>query len=472
MSESMPRGLLFALARVTLELRSPLTIGTGRGNDLVDAICVTDANGLPTVPGSSLAGVLRAAVSATDEHEARRLFGHQERLSGATSLVEVSWAHAHNAGDRPVSAAPRTHAAGADPVLAFLQAGIVRDHVRIDELGVVDKAGKFDQGLVPKGARFTFELIVHGTSAERARSDLERLLALLAAGGVRLGAKSRAGFGEIELVRALVRTFDLTRPADRTAWLALPRALSSDVAGLENWGPAKSGAAPGIALTLVARDLWMFGTGRPVRDEHRLKVGKDEKAHDKVPVTERSIRWNGGRGTVLSDAEGEVLVPASGVKGALRHRALFHARRRAGAWAGDAPNPAPDEAIDTLFGSAKEEDERRGRGCVLLSEVRLAPAHAPSTPLQHVSIDRFTQAPMDGLLFSEAPVSGGSFTLRLSLTSKAPAGLGIEALLDAIEDLARGRLALGAGSSRGHGYFEAAPAPPRTVLRTDLGLEP
>ena len=42
------------VARVTIETTAPLTIGTGRGDDLLDSLYVTDANGLPTIPGTSM----------------------------------------------------------------------------------------------------------------------------------------------------------------------------------------------------------------------------------------------------------------------------------------------------------------------------------------------------------------------------------------------------------------------------------
>ena len=47
------------LIRCTIELDSPLIIGTGKGDSLHDAVFVQDANGLPVIPGTTIAGVLR-----------------------------------------------------------------------------------------------------------------------------------------------------------------------------------------------------------------------------------------------------------------------------------------------------------------------------------------------------------------------------------------------------------------------------
>ena len=67
------RGIVFALAHVTIELSTPLTIGTGNGDDLNDSTCVLDTNGLPTIPGTSLAGMLRELGVPNPELRARLL---------------------------------------------------------------------------------------------------------------------------------------------------------------------------------------------------------------------------------------------------------------------------------------------------------------------------------------------------------------------------------------------------------------
>ncbi|MFH1465589.1 MAG: RAMP superfamily CRISPR-associated protein [Pseudomonadota bacterium] len=494
MPESKPpsRGLRFALAHVTLELTTPMTIGTGGGDDLRDSTCVLDANGLPTIPATSLAGMLRAAWAARktrDEVEA--LFGFQRGVHGAPSRVELSWAAVHGAKDLPVPPRVAPEALIGDPVLAFLEAGVVRDHVRLDHKGVVDRAGKFDELLVPAGARFTFELLVHAPDEEKTLIDL---LALLHRGGLRLGGRTRRGFGSFKVARCASGSFDLRRAQDRAAFARVPRDLAAPGSGLTETRPEQLPApeAPRdrvrVELSLRPQDHWLFGTGTAVRPEHRTREqGREGKAHDKVPVTERRIRWSGGQGSVVSVENAEVLVPASGIKGALRHRTLFHARRRAGQWALDtvttdhlddfrqwaeAPDrerPDPlggehsgdvEQAVAALFGSikrARDADDAEDAGLpgrVFLTDLYLDPAEARSGALQHVSLDRFTQAPMDGLLYSEAPISRSpKLMVTLDIDREGVPPLALQALADALEDLAAGRLALGAGANRGHGYF-------------------
>lgn len=515
MSSTPIRGLRFALARVTVEFETALTIGTGTGDDLVDSACVLDANGLPTLPATSIAGVLRQAFAAR-HHDGQRgrsvpqrhaavldvedLFGFQLRDNGESSRVEVSWGQVHDSKNRPVPL--RTASLdGQDPVLQALMAGVLRDHVRINDLGVADDGGKFDELLVPAGTRFTFELLVHqGPPGTNAEDELKELIGLLNDPGVRLGGRTRRGYGVFKVAADAGRTFDLSKNIDREAFLKLPRELSKQVGkdvGLRALPRSGQSNAVAPSMLIFPQDHFMFGTGVAVRDEHRTnqKKGEEAKAHDKVPVTERRISWAGDVGRVTTEEHAEVLVPSSAIKGALKHRALFHARRKAGIWATVDPKenrpfnePADDmkaadrhrkpsetdkavNVIEAMFGSIKAREDDRSEsardgtgmpGRLFISDLYLPPASSRSAPVQHVSLDRFTQAPMDGLLYSEAPISGGApLELRVQLVPPRDAASvpewcdAVKALNAALEDLAEGRLALGAGANKGFGYFKA-----------------
>ncbi|MEQ1566461.1 MAG: RAMP superfamily CRISPR-associated protein [Myxococcota bacterium] len=206
------RGARFEITRVTLEFDTPFAVGAVGGDDTPDTTWVTDGNGLPSIPGSSLAGVLRHALAEgrdpDDDATCRQVFGFQEGSDGRSSKVEVSWAQVHDATDRPV---PFCGAPVDDPVLALLREGVVRDHVAIGQRGVADGRLKFDESLVPAGARFTFEMVVHEGSERNATV----LVDLLRTGAVRLGGRTRRGFGAFRVLRAVTRSFDLASPGCR-----------------------------------------------------------------------------------------------------------------------------------------------------------------------------------------------------------------------------------------------------------------
>ena len=50
------------LARVIIEATTPLAIGSGEKNMITDQIILSDVNGLPYIPGTSLAGIIRHAL--------------------------------------------------------------------------------------------------------------------------------------------------------------------------------------------------------------------------------------------------------------------------------------------------------------------------------------------------------------------------------------------------------------------------
>jgi CRISPR/Cas system CSM-associated protein Csm3 (group 7 of RAMP superfamily) len=50
------------IARFTIESETPLAVGSGEKDILLDRVVAKDANGLPYIPGTSLTGVLRHAL--------------------------------------------------------------------------------------------------------------------------------------------------------------------------------------------------------------------------------------------------------------------------------------------------------------------------------------------------------------------------------------------------------------------------
>ena len=191
----------YELGLVTIELESPFIIGASESDGLFDATFVTDANGFPTLPGESLAGILRHAAAAEwDEPTVTRVFGFQDTNDGAASAVRISFGQVHDRNDTPVPMRLSRTALDerkSDPVVTTLAAGAGRDHVRIGAHGAVDGRGKFDERIVAAGARFSFELCVSETSPRR----LADLVELLRRPETHLGAGSRRGYGRFKVVR-------------------------------------------------------------------------------------------------------------------------------------------------------------------------------------------------------------------------------------------------------------------------------
>lgn len=447
--------LVFEVARVTIEMESAFLVGSGEGDGLHDAVFAADANGLPAIPGETLAGVMRHSLAdgkdpATDER-CRKVFGFQERNSGEASAVRVSWAQAHGCDDRP---APFRGAPLADPVLGIMSAGLPRDHVRIGPNGAVHERGKFDELVVPAGARFTFELVVD----DRSPLGAAKLAALLERPDVRLGRATRRGLGRFRVVRLATACFDLRDEGDRERYLRLPVALEDGDGGaldrVTSNRPESGDRWAVGTIRLEANDTWLVGgTLRSGREKQRKGDGKQE--WDRFPFTERHIVWKPGpadrdRGEVVKVEDAPFVVPASSVKGALRHRTAFHARRESKDWLCDdlARIEAAPEEVE-LFGEVRDGDSGRP-GRVVLDDARVK-AGASFAAFQHVCLDRFTQGPMDGLLFDELAVYGGKLEIGVVVRRDGLSREARRAFAAALDDLCSGRIALGAG--RSHGRF-------------------
>lgn len=457
----MSNGLDFDLLRVTIEMTTASIVTAGEAGGVVDAVFVTDANGLPYIPGTSIAGVLRHALAGegdpdTDK-DCREAFGYQAGNEAQASRIRISGAQVHDSHDRPVPFIGVEVDDNHDVVLRTLLKGGVRDHVRIGEHGAVDGDGKYDQRIVPAGARFTFEVTID----KDANFEVAELLGLLQSPAVRLGGHSRRGLGAFKVVRALHRRFDLRKKDDWAAWGRLPVALHLSAEGLVNRPVPTPGTRAGMVtgtIELVAVDTFLT-QGRVATGREPKSTNRDGSARDvskRVPLSEPRITWTAGasaRGEVARDTTAPWLVPGSGIKGALRHRTLFHARRLRivdpATWDVD-----PDLAVNALFGAIKSRDlDDSGQpGRVFIDDVQIG-TQAKAAVLQHVSLDRLTQGPMSGLLFDEVALLGVPLSVPISIELRADLPkLALEAFHCAVGDLCEGRLPLGAG--RSHGRFK------------------
>ena len=179
------------------------------------------------------------------------------------------------------------------------------------------------------------------------------------------------------------------------------------------------------------------------------------------PVYEASIAWENGRGRV---EEPRFYLPATSIKGTLRHRTQFYTRVLCQEWIGseETLRPSATELVNQLFGTKEDEQGIPIPGAVYVSE----PVFSKSTTfrvMQHVALDRFTQGPLRSALFGEVLLELADQPFELSVVidwnllnhpvndndSKVRKAFEL-----ALEDLVNGRLSLGAAGSRGHGKFE------------------
>ena len=434
------------LVRCVIEAVSPLAVGSGESNVLTDALVAKDANGLPYIPATSIAGVVRGLMesgcSEAERDGLENTFGYQTSASGKGSEVIFSEAKILGADGQVVDGL-QPSLINNDEFLARYKQLPIRQHVRINSKGVTDNAGKFDEQVVFAGTRFCFEIELL-SDAEK-NCFMEDLLSTLFLKSFRLGGGTRSGYGEVKVVELKMSVLNLANPADLEAYL-------SKSSSLENryWDavPVYAQVSSTVKdkmieyeLLLKPQDFVLFSSG----------FGDDEA--DMVPVTESKVVWS-DKGRFKNDL---ILVPASSVKGALSHRVAYHWNLAKGYYAGDTNAKVGSEnpAVRSLFGYEDAANKVQVRGNVFLSDV-FVDTPVRNKVLSHVSIDRFTGGARNGALFQEKTAFVSETQIRLSVAVLADACEDMEvknALEAALRDICDSRLPLGGGVNRGNGLF-------------------
>ena len=437
------------LARIIIEAKSPLNIGSGNKGIKTDSLVLRDVNGIPFIPGTTIAGLLRHTLGKDEEE----LMGSQE----IGSPLIITEARMINSDGRVLDGILSQEELNSDFLRHFRQFPI-RQHAKIGDRGVTVKGGKFDEEIVIKGSRFCFEMELLSADADDA--DFKELLNTLLSDTFRIGSGSRSGFGEIEVLghQCQYKTIDMTDKKQKEWYLEKSSSLSEEWKDAEVLTLQKPQVQEWTTYELELKpvDFLLFGSG----------FGNDKA--DMTFVRETFIDWSGEMAQV-KNRERVLLIPASSVKGALSHRTAFHFNKLVHKYA----DMLTDEeqirdyigknnvAVKALFGSegdsVGEKILNKKRGNVLMSDI-IEEAPLSTKVLNHVSIDRFTGGAIDGALFNEEILYAKGHTYNLKLMVNHAAFTEDElvktAFEDALKDLCSSMLPLGGGVNRGNGCFE------------------
>ena len=467
------------LARVVIEAATPLAVHSGEKNFLTDAVVMKDVNGLPYIPGSSIAGVLRHAWKESG-NDVDWLFGFQnfqksvdeEKVQndedkdpdGMGSRLILTEARILNSKGEVIEGLVLD--ATSDDLLKHYEDLPVRQHVRMTHRGVAADKGKFDEQVVFAGTRFCFEMEMLGQKDET--ETFKQLLAILNQSTFRLGGGSRKGFGKIEVVEIKYDEMEIKDP------YYLEK--SSDLEKCKEWyrqtlPKPKNSEVKIHCYMLRPENFFLFGSGFGDGDA------------DMTPVKEQKVVWDGTIEKPFGHlAIEEYLIPATSVKGALAHRTAFHYNRIDNFFADgktkeeiEAHTGTNNEAVRMLFGYEGDENGKgKQRGNVLLSDMFIN--NAQDKVFNHVAIDRFTGGSIDGALFAEKAAYWHSddkndypLTLEILIDEKnikkavnkhnedSEKKISYENVCNAfnaaLADLCEGRLPLGGSVNRGHGIF-------------------
>ncbi len=481
---------IYHCADILLEAKTPICVSTGVRDRNFDTEIVRDASGLPAIPGTSIAGVLRHLVTGKFGADAtREIFGFQETKrkggghddAGKASRLQVGWARLVGKDGQPVT--PH-YLDGNDDLLDWYrndlrETPVVRDRVALNDRGVAKDTGKYDVSILPVGTRFMLRLALWSKSAELGCDDVEadevedgdrdfkRLLGLFFDLGFRVGGDTRSGFGAlrpagdcaagIEYAR-----FDLTNENDLLNFAKIRQSAQPEYLGGGRIAANSDEASRvrSICLPLRFDGPWRIGQGK-AGARHKGQG----KAADLLPVTEIRVQWEGGSAQSKEVATEYALLPASGIKGALRHRTAFHFNALSGRFdrTPDMVASGTPDGTEPLFGDVKKE-QGDGKaddghvGMVVIDDIFPTAITNDNTVIwTHVSIDRFSGGARAGMLFSEEVLAPCDFDLEIAFVPQQASDLVkvdpllLEAFAMALEDLAEGRLSLGARGTTGHG---------------------
>jgi CRISPR/Cas system CMR subunit Cmr4 (Cas7 group RAMP superfamily) len=470
---------IFYLARIHLESVTPLSISTGSPDQVFDSSLVRDANDLPGIPGTSVAGVLRHLYLRSYEESAEELFslfGTQDGKSASASRLQISWGCIESQQGVAVEGLWEHEKINNDPLLRYAHKGLeepdYRNRVRIKHRGAAARQGKYDRTILPAGYRFWLELSLRGNE-EDAKSWL-KILKLFYHPAFRLGGGTRSGLGAFRTLSIHQRAFHLNDPKDQQSFVSLaPDLYITEGLQIVTLEAKHSMLRAKVKLHQHEGQGWRIGSG-----SHPLKRD-GSKDPDLTAITENVVDWSGNTPSIVE----KLLIPASSIKGALAHRLVFHYARRKQIWAESllpkisAECNEVDTAVDwawqqqkefapliDLLGSAKDasasgsSDNRAGVFYLNDSYVEI-PNGQNITVQPHNAIDTFTGGVRQRMLFSEEIISDQSIILEFFIEESHYKMLDDTvklALKDALDDLAAGRLAIGAASGRGHGFFKGS----------------
>lgn len=407
----------------TLRLDAPLLIGEGASGEARsdrDIHVLRNKDGVPFIPGTSLAGALRSFADAEDAFGAQLLFG---------TLAE-SGAEKKGGDDQWQSAVSLYDVLLKDAVLGS------RDGVSIDEVTrTAVLHGKYDYEIVESGAcgAFYAEILLRGIHEghwPRLKAMLERLRDLLCS-GFHVGALTTKGFGRLRLEAMEIDGYDFQRSADVIAWLSPKRGKASYHRTERDFAKSLTKRVYGAEDFMIEADFALAGA-LIVRDyEEANQMREEGKAPDAL---------------MKKNPAGAYIIPGTSLKGVLRHRAAFILRTlgKEAAMADALMGPAPQR-----MQGMKQEERFRSRFVVEEAEVK-----GEAYPQTRIRCDRFTGGTISSALFSTEPVwaadmAAHAVTLRFGAKRAQAWEAGLCLLL--LKDLWLGRIAIGGEKSVGRG---------------------
>lgn len=425
-----------------IETTSPLRIATGSGDGIIDTLILKTKEGIPFIPATSLAGVIRAELMEIYSKEAVVKFmgGMNSDGSHTQSMLIVN-----------------------DVLLSDVDI-IVRDGVAIDNItGTAIEGAKYDYEALAKGAKGNINMeltlrqyhmddankpdidFVHDKYEEKndVWLDMMATVADILTRGINVGSLTTKGFGGVKTTEdAPLIIFDFIKKKNaKNLWLKyldidtnrcgslaydlnINNNYSGNVEALENKKKKEFSMRMKMAIksSLIIRDYI----------EEEVKIG------DKTIASCQLKNDN------------EFIIPGTSVKGVLRHKAfdiLMHISNNA--------EEKVTAGLNELMGYAAKQGKGK-KSKLAVNEIYIKNRGIEMKPQTRNKIDRFTAGTIESALFTEAPIwqtdqdiATVELNVKVKDCTKEEAGL----MLLLLRELWVGNLPIGGGKSIGRGVL-------------------
>ena len=433
-------------ARGTWKLNSVAHFG-GKETGVADMCLLQDADGKPFIPGTSIAGAARSFLA-----QQRKPWRKYKEGGEGKALKRFFGGHMQQ--DLTQSKKNKDTMSAlivSDAIYVSEEVNrSIRDGVSIDiKSGTAKTGAKYDVEVLERGTEFELELQCIVRKANDGKKIQQLFLALLYAfqqGDIRLGARTRRGYGRGKVESWEIRDLQMNDPQDVMAWLRD-----------DPWFRPKNDLDKKLKNYLK--------NYTPPSDQRRyFRIEADFKLRTSLLI--RSVSGEPGAPDMAHlQSDGKPVVPGTSFAGVFRHRALLIARTVG----------FSEEAMEKMFGFVREKksgdpQQPTSQASRIRIEERLVKRVKPQWQ-DRVAIDRFTGGSLQSALFNEKPAYPLSLkelkekgkktdrpNIRLRLTLEEPEKAEIGLLLLTLRDFWYGHVALGGETSNGRGTLQGIKA--------------
>lgn len=385
--------------RIEFELVSPLALGGG-DNQETDKDILINSKGLPYIPGTSVAGVIRSNLDngIADSYFGKNLVKNEEIDESHYIFYD------------------------AVPSKEFEEKAFVgsRDMVGLDEFKVAKKGAKFDMQILEPGIKFVTYIEQNILDDGKQDSVVDAVIEKWIAEGLSFGAKTMRGYGKTKVNKQCIKQAVFDTVANNSDWLDFDIYDADD----KNWveyEPSFFCELKNKAVLSIDLQLKQKG-GLSIR-EYSTKVGKADYSQ---------LKYH------RDDLNKIAVIPGTSWAGAFAAQMNSLGLKK--------------ESADYNYVFGKVNGTEGSKSHIFFSESNIH--DGVDITYSRNAIDRFSGGTIDGALYTESTRYNGTTNLQIVLDDKRAKGIIVPYLAACIMDLATGYMAVGGLTAVGRGMFE------------------